>query len=203
MIQILCQTLVLNSVHLIQFKNYISWSQFFSSAVLKNMARTLLWSYLCCYVCPRWGFPLGSGWFQLWGRWVEVLCFRARPDGRQRKVRRPFSTSANNAGELRTLPANRVLTHSVFWAQTASLVTFDVLPLSQMHHTYAGQPTASSFYCLPALKSRPSVQLYMGSVPIYNRGMGAREGFLLSHCHYFPALPSFIHWPLLYFLFVQ
>lgn len=151
--------------------------------MLKNMARTLLWSYLCCYVCPHWGFPLGSGWLQLWGRWVEVLCFRARPGWRQRRVSRPLSTSAKNAGELRTLPANRVLTHGTFWVQTASPVTFDVLPLSQMHHTCAGQPTASFCYCLPTLKSRPSVQLCMGSVPIYNRGMGAREGFLLSHCH--------------------
>lgn len=32
---------------------------------------------------------------------------------------------------------------------------------------------------------------------------GAREGFLRLHCRSFPALPCFIHWPLLYFLFAQ
>lgn len=58
--------------------------------------------------------------------------------------------------------------------QTPSPVTFDVLLLTHTHHTYAGQPAALSSYCLPALKSRPSVQLCMGSVPIYNRGMGGR-----------------------------
>lgn len=77
--------------------------------------------------------------------------------------------------------------------QTPSPVTFDVLLLSHTHHTYAGQPAALSSYCLPALKSRPSVRLCMGSVPIYNRGMGARGGFLLLYCRYFPALPAFIH----------
>lgn len=137
--------------------------------------------------------------FNCGGRWVEVPCFTARPGWRRRGVRRPLSPSDNNAGELWTHTANRVLTHGAFWSRLRLL-----WPLMLDHSVKHITPTlASSFYCLPALKSRPSVQLCMGSVPIYNRGMGAREGFLLLHCHYFPALPSFIHWPLLYFLFVQ
>lgn len=124
-----------------------------------------------------------------------------RPRTARRKMA-PFPPSDNNAATLRTHAVNSVDRRGVL-VQTVSPVTFHVLLLSHTPHTYAGQPVALFSYCLPALESWPSLQLCMGSVPIYNRGMGAGEGFLLLHCYYFPALPSFIHWPLLYFLFVQ
>lgn len=168
-----------------------------------NNKVSLFESNLSCDVCPHWGFPLGSGWFQLWGRWVKVLHFTplARLKMRRRKMA-PFSVRQQCCKAV-TANSQQSLGLWCILVQTPSPVTLDVLLLSHPHHTDAGQPAAFAFYCLQALKSRPPAQLCMMSVPIYNRGMGAREGFLLLYCHSFPALPSFIYWPLLDVLFVQ
>lgn len=65
---------------------------------------------------------------------------------------------------------------------------------SHLHWSASGLAPLLSL--IPAVVT-PNTAL-QGSVPIYNGG-----GFFLLYCCCLPALPPFIHWPLLYFLFVH
>lgn len=76
------------------------------------------------------------------------------------------------------------------------------LPFYYLSHTDTSHLRWSTSGLAPLLSPVPAVvtpnTALQGSVPIYNGG-----GFLLLYCCCLPALPPFIHWPLLYFLFVR
>lgn len=130
---------------------YIFWqSQFSSSALLNNMVSSLLWSYLCCYVCLCGGFPLGSGWFQLLGLWVKVLRFTTLTGWRRRGVRWPLSPSDNNTVKLWTHTVNRVLTHGAFWSRLCLL-----WPLMFCYSLTHITPTLASLRPCPPIVFQP------------------------------------------------
>ena len=71
------------------------------------------------------------------------------------------------------------------------------ISITKTHATYTGHLEALLHYCLSSLLSWPQTQVYSGLFLFR-----LRVGFLLLCCCCLSALPPFVHWPLLYFLFV-
>lgn len=100
----------------------------------------------------------------------------------------------------KSLIVMHVCSHAVVLQQLA-LVSHDpwrpTISVTQTRHSYTGQPAALSPYCFPSLHSWPCTLNCRG---LFLFIMG---GVFLLYCCCLPALPPFIHWPLLYFLFVR